>query len=52
MQAWLALSVLDAVPVPSAEVERITHLEEQVANLQQEVASLKQQVADFRKQFE
>ncbi len=40
------------VYVPSAEAERITHLEEQVAALQQEVAALKQQVADFRKQFE
>lgn len=41
-----------AVYVPSAEVQRIAHLEEQVVTLQQEVAALKQQVADFRKQFE
>ena len=40
------------VYVPSAEVERISNLEQQVATLQQEVAALKQQVADFRKQFE
>jgi len=40
------------VYVPSAEVQRIAHLEEQVATLQQEVATLKQQMADFRKQFE
>ena len=41
-----------SVPSSSADVNRMTRLEDEVANLHREFAELKEQFANFRKQFE